>query len=232
MRTKTVLLSALLGTLGTASLMAQTTNVYSLNAVGYINVTCPPGFSIIADQLAASGGNALSNLLNNADGHLNGSGVYKWTGSSYSQDFADTDFGDPANGWDNHGQITLNPGEAAWFQNTASSNIVLTFVGTVPQGTLTNHLSTGFNMVSSQVPQSGDLVTGLGLSNYNNGDAVYVYDTSIHNYVTYFVDFDFGNSGYQNQWVNNGDPQVAVGQGFWYQASAPLNWTRNFSVNQ
>ena len=39
MRTKTMLLSALLGGLGSVSLMAQSTNVYSLNAVGYINIT-------------------------------------------------------------------------------------------------------------------------------------------------------------------------------------------------
>ena len=48
MRTKTMLLSALLGTLGSVSLMAQSTNVYSLNAVGYINVTVQPGFNIVS----------------------------------------------------------------------------------------------------------------------------------------------------------------------------------------
>ena len=46
-----MILSGVIAALSGASLMAQ---VYSLNAVGYINVTCAPGFSIIADQLYAS----------------------------------------------------------------------------------------------------------------------------------------------------------------------------------
>jgi hypothetical protein len=63
MRTKTLFLTAL-SSMSALGLMAQTsTNVYSLNAVGYINVVCPPGFSMIADQLWASGGNTISNLL-------------------------------------------------------------------------------------------------------------------------------------------------------------------------
>ena len=49
MRTKTLALSALLSALGSASVMAA--NVYSVNAVGYINVTMPPGYSIITCPL-------------------------------------------------------------------------------------------------------------------------------------------------------------------------------------
>ena len=59
MRTKTLLLSGVVAALSSASLMAQ---VYSLNAVGYINVTCPPGFSIIANQLN-TGNNVITNLF-------------------------------------------------------------------------------------------------------------------------------------------------------------------------
>ncbi len=41
MRTKTLALSAILGALGTAAALAQSTNVYSINSVGYINTTFP-----------------------------------------------------------------------------------------------------------------------------------------------------------------------------------------------
>jgi hypothetical protein len=50
MRTKTLILSGVLAALSGASLMAQ---VYSLNAVGYINVTVVGGgaFTMVTDQL-------------------------------------------------------------------------------------------------------------------------------------------------------------------------------------
>jgi len=59
-----MLLSALLGAIGSVSVMAQ--NVYSLNAVGYINVTAVPGFTMIACPLIGANGNSIGALLNNS----------------------------------------------------------------------------------------------------------------------------------------------------------------------
>ncbi len=67
-----MLLSALLGTLGSVSLMAQSTNVYSLNAVGYINVTIDPGYNIISCPLIASPDNTINTLLTNGTGQFKG----------------------------------------------------------------------------------------------------------------------------------------------------------------
>ena len=63
MRTKTLALSALLGALGTAGALAQ--NVYSLNAVGYINVTLAPGYNIVTCPLIVSPTNTVANLFPN-----------------------------------------------------------------------------------------------------------------------------------------------------------------------
>jgi len=243
MRTKTMLLTAFLTALSSAAVMAQT-NVYSLNAVGYINVTCPPGFSMIADQLQATN-NSIGSLLNNfapngAPGPYEGVQIYKWSGSAFTLDTGDNQLSGNANGWDNNGVITLNPGEAAWFANHRTTNIVITFVGTVPQGTLTTQIQGAgkFSMVSSQVPQAGDLVTNLGLTNYNDGDQVYVFNNNppaAAQYTTYTVDKLLGGTGYLGQWDPPGDPQVTVGQGFWYKTSnsgSAIAWVRNFSVNQ
>jgi hypothetical protein len=107
----------------------------------------------------------------------------------------------------------------------------LTFVGTVPQGTNTLHLATGFNLVSSIVPQAGDIVTTMGLTNYNvPGDNVYFYSPGAGYVGGTGTEADNLGSGNNGDW-SNGDPTVAVGQGFWYQAAAPIAWTRNFSVN-
>src|SRR5437588_10363094 len=53
MRTKTLLLTAALSAAGVASSMAQGT-VFSVNAVGYVNTTVGPKFSLIANPLTAS----------------------------------------------------------------------------------------------------------------------------------------------------------------------------------
>jgi hypothetical protein len=246
MRTKTKLLSALLGLAGSLSLMAQSTNVYSLNAVGYINVTCYPGFNLIACQLNCSPNNEIGVLMNNTNGVYNDASIYKWTGLSYQLDSGDGFDSNGTNGWNNNGTMTLNPGEALWFQNGDNTNITITFVGTVPQGTLTNTIlntssGAGFNMISSLVPQGGDLCTNLGLTNEGAGDAVYVYNNngSSAGYTVYNVDgFGPGNGiagSYLTEWDSPGDPQVTVGQGFWYQVSSgnPVpSWIRTFSVNQ
>lgn len=237
MRTKTLLLSALLGTLGSVSLLAQSTNVYSLNAVGYINVTCPAsGFSMIACQLITTN-NTVGSLMNNYlasgnPGPYEGCQVYKWTGSTYLLDTGDNELSGEPTGWDNNGVITMNPGEAIWFYNPNSTNIVITFVGTVPQGSLTNSIgSPGFTMLSSIVPQGGDLVTNLGLTNYNDGDQVYVWNNPPGTYVTSTVDLELGYEGYLDQW-DSPDPVVAVGQGFWYYTTGgAISWVRSFSVN-
>ena len=48
MRTKTLLLTAFVGALGFTAAQAQ---VYSVNAVGYVNKSIPAGFSIVANPL-------------------------------------------------------------------------------------------------------------------------------------------------------------------------------------
>jgi hypothetical protein len=231
MRTKTLLLSAVLGALSCASMMAQ---VYSLNAVGYVNVTCPAqdsvtglgGWAIIANQLN-SGDNSITNLIP-VDATMNGDTIYKY--NSVDQSWAS--FQVTRGVWPSAiGNTTLNPGEAAFFFNPNTA-ITLTFVGTVLQGSLTNSLvpaysdgSGGFNLVSSIVPQGGDISTNLGITvdSTMNGDTVYVYDTTAQGYNTYQVS--------RGAWSPSA-PRLAVGQGFFfYNANNALNWTRTFTVN-
>jgi hypothetical protein len=206
MRTKTLALSALLGMLGSASLVAQT-NVYSLNAVGYINVVLPPGFSILTCPLICSPNNQIGTLFNNSAGQYQGANggcqEYSFGGGTYlltSPDICGYLGSSYANGWLNGGTDTLNPGQAVFFFNPnppGGANFTNTFVGTVPQSTtptnsqlptgLTNVFNAGFNLVGSMVPTSGDFATNSIMSNFFNnfsgnptgpsvGDYVYTYD--------------------------------------------------------
>jgi len=187
MRTKTLALSALLGMLGSASLIAQT-NVYSINAVGYVNVTLYPGFNLITCPLIASPDNTIATLLNNTNGqyqfgtgrNLHAATIFQYVngpgGPGGNSGYIGGDTANMTNvpsGWAAGGTSTINPGDAIWFFNPGTigsgSNMFATFVGTVPQSTtptnaqlsngLTNTLYPGFNLVGSIVPTSGDLIT-------------------------------------------------------------------------
>jgi hypothetical protein len=247
MRTKTLLLSTLLGALGGVSVIAQT-NVYSLNAVGYINVTCPPGFNIITVPLIESPDNTVGTVLNNASGALTHDQVYFYTPSGgYSvNDTAKTVGGGftsttNANGWANNGTNVAAPGVGFWFLNNNSTNVVLTFVGTVPTGSITNTLVAGFNLVGSAVPMSGDIASNSisALTNYNVGDAVYTYDPTqppVSAYTKYTSGTGpFTHFGYNSNWSATGDPVIPnVGQGFWYEnnVGTTVSWVENYSVSQ
>jgi len=224
MRTKTMLLSALLGSLGSVSLMAQSTNVYSLNAVGYINITVQPGFNIVSCPLIGSPDNTLNTLLPDTTGQYK-----KWQFWGYAPGTGYTEeLGDPT-GWSVGGHSTLSPGQAAWLFNPGSSPSNIIFVGTVPSGSITNPMTPGFNLVSSVLPINGDLVTNSLslLKGANKKDQVWTYAPGTGYTETIATT--------ATTW-NNGDPtEAAVGGGFWYnnlQTSTNSSWVETFTVGQ
>src|SRR5437773_11497511 len=80
MRTKTVLLVAALSAAGVATSMAQ---VFSVNAVGYVNKIIPKGnkLALISNPLdAGAGNNTIGNLFKGAQ---DGTQVYKFTGAGF-----------------------------------------------------------------------------------------------------------------------------------------------------
>src|SRR5262245_48462452 len=88
MRTKTLLLTAAALTAGVLSSFAQSSNVYSVNVVRYINITVPAGgYSFVANQLTNAGNNINVVLTNGLRSDVNGvlnTVYYKWTGGGYS----------------------------------------------------------------------------------------------------------------------------------------------------
>jgi hypothetical protein len=219
MRTKTLLLSGVVAALSGACAMAQ---VYSLNAVGYINVTCPPGFSIIANQLNTTNNN-ISPLLDSQllDGGHTFVEIFKYNAASST--FASFTVSGAAT-WSSPGvtSTTMNPGEAVYIYNPFLTNFTLTFVGTVMQGSLTNTLIQGFNLVSSIVPQAGALDTALGVVP-NTFDEVFLSSGGS-------LASDTWNGV---AWSTGSAPVIAVGAGFYYYtpSASGLSWVRTFNVN-
>jgi hypothetical protein len=210
MRTKTLLLTAALGAAGLATSMAQ---VYSVNAVGYVNLTVNPGFNMYCNPLVQAD-TTVAALLPNPP-HL--TSVYKLTPTGFAQSTYDTDLG----GWDDPA-MTMDLGGGFFLYNNGALPFTVTFVGEVAQGTLVNNIPTaGFSMRSSKVPQTGLLTQDLGYVP-NQLDSVYTFaNPGGFSQSTY--DTDLGG------W--DLEPTIAVGQAFYLNAIGPNNWVRVFSVN-
>jgi hypothetical protein len=216
MRTKTLLCLAALAA-GAATSMAQS-NVYSLNVVGYINVTVPAnGFALIANQLNTTNNN-ISALIPNAP---DGAQFYKYTtGTGYKTYTYDA----LIPGWDS--DTTLSPGEGGFFKNNTASPLTLTFVGEVMQGTTTNALPTGYSIRSSIVPQAGTLAD-LGFPG-EDGDQVFTFVNG-SGYKT--ATFDALIPGWDT--ADPKGPSIAVGESFFVKkatTSTTNAWIRNFTV--
>ena len=197
--------------------MAQ--SVYSANAVGYVTLTVLPGFSMIANQLNGSATTVPALIT----GCPPGTKVYKFNGTTQGYDII-TYLGGTS--WNPSGvanAMTLAPGEGIFIKNPAVTNFTLTFVGSVPTGTLNNVIPSGFSIISSQVPQSGLLKTDMGFP-VVGGDKVYLFDSVSQSYT---IKTFLGGS----TWNPTGEPNVAVGQAFFSKKNSQVTWTRNFSVN-
>jgi len=254
MRTKTLALSAVLGMLGAAAALGQ--NVYSLNTVGFINVTLPPGYSIVTCPLICSPDNTIATLLNNSSGaYQSGSKsgkVYQYdNGVGYSAtDTASVASGGTA-GWSLNGTETINPGQAVFFFNPVNlrtgTNMLATFVGVVPQANIapaanfpngmTNFLVPGYNLVGSMIPVSGDIVTSpVSQLPGTSSEFVFVWDPT----VVAGAQNGYGTQGQMNYSAGSWqvDPLLAWPyEGFWYHHKAtgsPLTtnlWIETYVVN-
>jgi hypothetical protein len=211
MRTKTLLFTAAVMAAGFTAATAQ--SVYSVNAVGYVNLNLGAQFSLICNPLKGTN-NLLSTILPVVP---DGSQLLKWNASI--QQFSDANVYTDGLGW--LPDATLAPGEGAFINLPGPSTI--TFVGEVPQGSLTNNLPPNFGLISSIVPQSiGIEAAGLPAA---DGDQVLFWNPANQSFFDAIVFID--GLG----WLPS-DPTPAVGQGFFYfNTGAARQWTRTFTVN-
>jgi hypothetical protein len=106
----------------------------------------------------------------------------------------------------------------------------MTFVGQVPQGSVTNTLQQGFNLISSIIPQTGALDKDLGLTP-GPGDIAFTFVSGLG----YNTPNTYESVSGQQFWnaAGGASPTNTVGLGFfYYSASAtPNSWTRTFNIN-
>jgi hypothetical protein len=243
MKIKTLIIAALLVGASVASTMAQ---VYSANAVGYVNVTIVSGKTILA------------NPLNNGDNHADtvlplpdtavGMLIFRFDAGAQNYGTGITYLGS-GGGWVNVDTFEklpadlfiLNPGEAFFVQNVGV-DVDATFVGDVSQGDLSNPIvgENNKNLVSSQVPQEAPLgdpsqADTLGFP-AATGDLVFLWDDATQNFaagVTYVDGLGWVDVNTFEPINQGGGPILPVARGFFVQKIGPLSqsWDRSFSVN-
>jgi len=250
MRTKTLLLTAALVAAGVASSMAQTSNVYSLNIVGYVNVPVQSGkFYLIQNPLNNTPDNTISNVFQAsgfdssgvADAGWNNAQILLWTGTGYAtaiQYFSGF-------GWAGAGAADqtnlVGPGTGFFFLST--SNATLTFVGSVQLGS-TNILKPGFSLVGSEYPASLPLMS-LGLTG-GDTDQILRWNSAAAGTGTFLTAIEyFANYGWLDPNAGDGagptnGPSLNVGEGIFYfgaglgpNDAGPVNftWAQSFTVN-
>jgi hypothetical protein len=211
MRTKTLLLTAVLGVAGVASTHAQA--VYSLNAVGYVNLNLVTGYNLIANPLNAAT-NDIATILTNLP---NASTLFKFNAAS--QSYANFTFRNGA--W--HGSpasdTTLNPGEGAFVFISAPTTV--TFVGEVPQGSLSQNVALNYSIQSTPIPVSASLTNSIYNLSPNSTDQIFQFNPATQGFVAH----TFRTGAWHPDYA------PAVGEAFFYSSKAAFTWSVNFSVN-
>jgi hypothetical protein len=239
MRTKALLGLAALA-VGLSTSVAQ--NVYSVNVVGYVNVTLHANkLHFLALPLMPVDGNFdISNTIR-PDNSQDFAGLLTWTGTGWdtTPEWLGDDINDPLPGsWSVTKNITN--GTAFFFASQAEST--LTFVGQVPQGNAINYAwGSGLNPVANVLPLSTNFP---GNTVGNSFDAILLWDLAASSWNTDWTyigsDITAPDPPY---WDNGGatdiggpdnvnGPLINPGQGFFYMNAAgiPVTFTQNFTV--
>jgi hypothetical protein len=225
MRTKALLLSAALVAAGVATSMAQTSNVYSLNIVGYINVPFQKGYNLLASQLDVDGVDNISTVLSN--GVPDGAQYFTLTSTGFDPNSPTYDAGSGAwldNSFNNATNV-VKPGQAfLLFSPNISGTITL--VGQVSSSTNTFPVLAGYGFYGEMAPAATDLVT----AGFPSIDGAQFFTLNGNTYVQNGT-YDVGSGAWLDNSFNTVFPTPAVGQGFLiFNPHAATTWTQKFVV--
>lgn len=229
--TKTLILSAAALAAGLAAASAQ---VYSANVVGYINLTMTPGYNLFCNQLT-NGNNSLNVAFVN--GAVEGMQVMTLTtNATGGYKFDDADQYYEGYGWYMADGVTpstrvLVPGRGYLCNNQTSTNVTITLVGDVPQGTIATAITGGNGFYGTPFP----VVSGLSTNGFPQVEGMqYATFTGYPPPAKYssFDQYYEGYGWYKADGVTPTDPAPNVGQGFLInnQGGNSTNWIMTFTV--
>lgn len=219
MRTRALLCAAALAA-GAVSSMAQ--NVYSLNVVGYVNKSFSAGNYVLVGNPLNGTNNNLGTIIPSPP---NATVVNRWNSAIQDLDASQPTFFTASGKW--VPDVVINPGEG--FFVIAGANFTNTFVGNVPQGSLTNPVPIigggNYVAVAANVPIGGSLSNVLAGYVPSNADVVNTWNVGIQDLdsiqPTYFTA--------TGKWTP--DISLPVGDGFFLiRSGAATTWVQNFTV--
>ena len=189
---------------------------YSVNVVGYYRVDACAGFSMVANQLNAPGGNAVPNLLKSPAERTE---IYKYSpmmGGYISLSYL-------GGAWEGDDlEMTLSPGEGAFLYSPVAQS--LRFLGEVPL-IRSVPIPSGFSIISAPQPRSMPL-------NQMNFPVVQGICT---------FQWTCGATGYRSNCYMNGAwegddagnvPAVGLGESFWvHNPGPPIAWNGIYCIN-
>ena len=188
------------------------TPLYSSNAVGFIKLNLPAGFTMIANQLV-HGDNRIGTLMVPPEGTT----LYKWTGIGYlSASYVD-------GAWEGDDpQMALTPGQGAFIYSPTAwvlkleGEVLLSWCVSIP---------TGFSIYGS--PWS--FWSFIGVPDYsfpNRAFYIFQFNPATGGYIA--------NSFVDGEWEGGGGgvaPQPSPGESFFlYNPGAALVWCRTLTV--
>jgi hypothetical protein len=183
------------------------------NVIGYLSITLPPGFSMIANPLDGP-----TNTLGKAfKDWPDGTTLNKFD----TQLFRLVESAVKFSQWTNPSD-RLGPGEGAIFFNPTLDYRSVCFTGEVLRNNPAVSISSGFSICTSPVPQSGSLVEDLEFP-IANGDVIHLFDRDKQQYVLH---------PYENGHWTTGAPLVSIGESFWVAKAEPATWTRTLDVGE
>jgi hypothetical protein len=232
MRTKTLLLAAVLSAAGIASSLAQ---VYSVNVVGYINLTLKPGLNLITAQLKGTNQNVNTILGSTTPALPANSLLFTW--NPVAQAFAnaqiaggDNKWYDPTSGAES--TTTVSPGQSFFINNVGTVDCMMTLVGEVPTGPTAVSVGNGLGFYGDPAPVSQNIVTnGFPV---NDNDLLFTWNVTSQSYNNALI--GAGPTPGPQGWYDatSGTLTVvapAVGQGFVVNRVNPAStWNRNFVI--
>lgn len=186
--------------------------LYSLNVVGYVTYTLPPGTSMIGNSFERAN-NTVAELFK---GMPDDTTLQKFDSLLYKLSENTIKYGK----WQNPNE-TLALGEGAIITNPTSDLRSLCFAGEVMQGRFSTPIPGGFSIRCSPVPQPGRLDTDLNFP-IEEGDVVHLFDRETQKSLEYTY-----ASGV---WLPR-PPIVFAGESFWVAKKSPSTWTFDFSVS-
>ena len=136
-----------------AGAFRSSAQVYSVNAVGYVNTTVTPGFNLVVNPLNA-GNNSISNLFQNMTPKVPaGSRIYFYNEASGT--FETASYLPLKNAClpESVAAKEIRPGKGVLLFLGGQESVTLTLVGEVLQGVLRNDLPPGYSIIGNQVPR-------------------------------------------------------------------------------